>query len=325
MGRYVLGRIGQAVLVLLAAFTVSFVLLQALPGDAVLIQFEGGDLGLSPAQIADIRASYGADEALPVQYLHALGNVLTGNLGYSLVSGVSVADLLAANLPPTITLAALAFLLAVLIAVAIAFASTLSRFVWLRATIASLPSLFISVPTFWLGITLIQVFSFRLHLVPVIGGSDAQLLVLPVLTLALPISAPIAQVLVRSIDSVQRQSFVTVVRAKGASPGWVLLRHVAGNAVLPSLTIAGVLFGELIAGAVVTETVFARNGIGRLIQQAVDNQDTAVLQAIVLLAAVVYVLVNLVVDLAYPVLDPRLRAARPQRSIRRAALREVTA
>ncbi|MEJ3405138.1 ABC transporter permease [Rathayibacter sp. YIM 133350] len=324
MARYILGRVGQAVLVLWAAFTVSFVLLQALPGDAVLIQFEGGDLGLTPDQIADIRASYGADESLLVQYLHSLGNVLTGNLGYSLVSGVSVGSLLAANLPSTIALAASALVLAIVIAVAIAFLSTLSPFAWLRGALQSLPSLFVSVPTFWLGITLIQVFSFRLHVIPVIGGTPLQLLVLPVLTVAIPISAPIAQVLVRSIDAVTPLPFVAVVRAKGASPLRVLVHHVARNAVLPSLTIAGVLFGELIAGAVVTETVFARNGIGRLTQQAVDNQDTAVLQAIVLLAALVYVVVNLAVDLAYPVLDPRLRA--PRRSVARSvAAQEVAA
>ncbi|MGJ4844821.1 ABC transporter permease [Leifsonia sp. Le1] len=316
MLRYIAGRIGQAVLVLWAAFTVAFVLLQALPGDAVLIKFQGGDLGLSPEQLADIRASYGADEPLIVQYLHTLGNALTGNFGYSIQQGVPVADLLQANLPSTLALAGLGFALAAVLAVAIAFLSTLSPFGWLRSALQSLPSLFISVPTFWLGITLIQVFSFRLHLVPVIGGSPAQQLILPVITLAVPISAPLAQVLVRSIDEVNTQPFVAVVRAKGASASWVLWRHVAKNALLPTLTIAGVLFGELIAGAVVTESVFGRNGIGRLTQAAVGGQDTPVLQAVVLLAAFVYVIVNLAVDLLYPVLDPRLgrRSSRARRA-----------
>jgi peptide/nickel transport system permease protein len=159
---------------------------------------------------------------------------------------------------------------------------------------------------FWLGITLIQIFSFRLKLVPVIGGTAFESLLLPVITLAIPISAPLAQVLVRSIDEVSVQPFVSVVRAKGASPSWVLWRHVARNATLPALTIAGVLLGELIAGAVVTETVFGRTGIGRITQDAVNNQDVAVLQAVVLLSALGYVVVNLIVDLLYPVLDPRI-------------------
>ena len=164
-----------------------------------------------------------------------------------------------------------------------------------------------SVPVFWLGIVLIQVFSFQLRLVPVIGADPVQGLILPVLTLAIPISAPLAQVLVRSIDDVQLSPFVAVVRAKGASPRWVLWRDVARNAVLPTITIAGVLIGELIGGAVVTETVFGRAGIGRLTEEAVRNQDVAVLQAVVVLAALVFVAVNLVVDLVYPALDPRLK------------------
>lgn len=306
MVRYLVGRVGQALLVLWAAFTLAFVLLQALPGDAVLIKFQNGELGLSPAQLADIRRSYGADESLPLQYLHALGDMISGHFGYSLQAGVPVAKLLAANVPSTIVLASLGFALAVALALAIGFLSNLSRFGWLRTGIQSLPALFISIPTFWLGITLIQVFSFRLRLVPVVGGTDAQQLILPVITLAIPIAAPLAQILVRSIDQVKAQPFVETVRAKGASDAWVLWRHVAKNATLPALTIAGLLLGELIAGAVVTESVFGRNGIGRLTQQSVSAQDVAVLQAIVVLSAAVYVTVNLVVDLLYPVLDPRL-------------------
>jgi len=131
---------------------------------------------------------------------------------------------------------------------------------------------------------------------------------------------------VRSIDDVQLQPFVTVVRAKGASPSWVLWRSVARNALLPTLTIAGVLFGELIGGAVVTETVFGRPGIGRVTEQAVANQDIPVLQGIVVLAALTFVVVNLVVDLLYPVLDPRLRSAkRSARTSSTPALQEATA
>jgi len=131
--------------------------------------------------------------------------------------------------------------------------------------------------------------------------------VLPTLTLAVPISAPLAQILIRNIDAVLAQPFVAVARAKGASRRGVLWRHVARNAVLPTLTIAGILFGELLAGAVVTEAVFGINGLGSLTQQAVGNQDTAVLQAIVVISATSFVLINLIVDLLYPVLDPRLR------------------
>ncbi|WP_022891388.1 ABC transporter permease [Agromyces subbeticus] len=304
---YLARRVGQALVVLALAFTVTFVLLQALPGDAILIKFESPELGLSPEQIADIRASYGADVPAWQQYLHTVSGFLVGDFGYSVQYGTPVHELLAAALPETLALAGLGFLVAVLIAVSVAFLSTLAPFAWLRQALRSLPGVFVSVPVFWLGIVLIQVFSFQLKLVPVIGADPVQSLILPVLTLAIPISAPLAQVLARSIDDVALSPFVAVVRAKGAGPARVLWRDVARNALLPTITIAGVLIGELIGGAVVTETVFGRAGVGRLTEQAVANQDVAVLQAIVILAAVVFVVVNLAVDLVYPVLDPRLK------------------
>jgi peptide/nickel transport system permease protein len=307
MQRYLLSRVGQAALVLWAAFTIAFVLLQALPGDALMIKYQNPDMGLSPLEIEDIRASYGADTPLLLQYVHSLGGFLTGNLGYSVQAGVPVVEQLAANVPATLALAGLGFLAAVVLAVTIAFLASLAPFSWLRNALGSLPSLFVSVPVFWLGIVLIQIFSFQLKLIPVINPPEALGLVLPVATLAIPISAPLAQVLIRSIDDVRTQPFVAVARSRGGSNAWVLSHHVARNAVLPALTIAGVLLGELIGGAVVTETVFGRNGIGQLTQQAVNSQDAAVLQAVVVLAATAFVLVNLAVDLLYPVLDPRLK------------------
>ena len=307
MSRYLASRIGQALIVLWAAFTASFILLQALPGDAILIKFLNPELGLGPEQIADIRASYGADIPLTAQYLHTIVNFFSGNFGYSVQAGVPVSDVLAASLPPTLRLASLSLVVSAFLALVIAALSALLPGSWLRSFVQSLPSLFISTPVFWLGILLIQIFSFQLKLIPVINPGEWQALILPLLTLAIPISAPLAQVLMRNIDDVMTEPFVAVARAKGASRSWVLCRHVARNAVLPTLTIAGVLFGELLAGAVVTEAVFGLNGIGSLTQRAVGNQDIAVLQALVVFSAIAFVLINLVVDLLYPVFDPRLR------------------
>lgn len=307
MTRYLALRTGQALLVLWAAFTLSFILLQAMPGDAVLIKFQNPELGLSAEQIAQLRLAYGADTPLLTQYFHAIGQILRGDFGLSLQAGVPVSELIAANLPPTLLLAALGFLVAGLLAFALAFISTLTGFAWLRNVLQSLPSLFISVPTFWLGIVLIQIFSFRLGWIPVINPGEWEGLILPVLTLALPISAPLAQVLMRSIDQIQTQPFVSVARAKGASRSGVVWRHIARNAMLPTLTIAGLLLGELIAGALITETVFGRNGLGQLTQEAVNYQDSSVLQAIVLISATAFVVVNLAVDLLFPLLDPRLK------------------
>jgi peptide/nickel transport system permease protein len=307
MTRYLIGRFAQALLVLWATFTLSFLLLQALPGDAILIKFEGGDFGLSPQQIADLRIAYGADAPIWTQYLHTLTQFLSGDLGTSIMRGVPVADSIAANLPATLYLTVFGFLAAAALAFLIALAATLGPFRALRDLFAALPSLMVSLPVFWLGVVLIQVFSFRLKLIPVIGAGPWEGLILPVATLAVPIAAPMAQILIRAIDEVSVQPFVAVARAKGASPSWVLWRHVLRNALAPTLTIAGVLFGELLAGAVVTETVFGLNGFGRLTEQAVNNQDAAMLQAIVVLSALGFVTVNLLVDLVYPLIDPRQR------------------
>lgn len=304
---YILGRVGQAVIVLAIAFTAAFVLLQVLPGDALLIKFENPESGLSPAQVALLRDSLGADTPIWQQFFDTLGGFLVGNFGYSVQSGTPVAEIIAAALPNTLVLALSAFAVAVLLAVALAVLAQLSFLPWLRDLLRSLPSLFISVPVFWLGIVLIQVFSFRLGWLPVINPGPIEGLIMPVAALALPIAAPMAQVLIRSIDDVLTQPFIAVVRSKGASDWWILTRNVARNAVLPALTIAGLLFGELISGAVITETVFGRAGIGRATEQAVTNQDTPVLQAVVVISAAVFVLVNLLVDLLYPLLDPRLK------------------
>lgn len=304
---YVLGRIASAIGVLLAAFTVAFLLLQALPGDAVMIRFESPELGLTADQIAAIRESYGADAGLLAQYWHALSGAVQGDFGYSAASGAPVRILIGEAIGSTALLAGLGFAAAVVLAVLLAVAASLLPWGWLANTIRALPSLFISVPVFWLGIVLIQLFSFRLGWISVIRPGPVEALVLPVLTLAVPISAPLAQVLLRAIDEVRSAPFVGVVRAKGSSEGRLLVRNVLRNAAVPTLTIGGVLLGELIGGAVVTETVFARFGVGRLTADALGAQDIPVLQAIVVLAAAVFVVVNLLVDLLAPAIDPRLR------------------
>ncbi|MCM3695138.1 ABC transporter permease [Microbacterium oleivorans] len=304
---FVLRRAGGALLVLLLAFTAAYLLLAALPGDGVLARYGSPELGLTPAQLDEIRAAYGADRPLFERYVDTVASFVRGDLGYSVQSGAAVADLVAVALPSTLTLAVLGLAVAVFVAVVIAFTATYGAFRPLRAIFRQLPPLFVSMPVFWIGIILIQVFSFQLGWVPLIGADPVEALILPVLTLAVPIAAPLAQVLTRSIDEVSEQPFVAVVRARGASTSWLLWRGVARNALLPTLTMAGVLFGELVGGAVVTEAVFGRPGIGQLTAQAVANRDTPVLLAIVVISSVAFVLINLLVDLLYPLLDPRLR------------------
>lgn len=307
MTGYILGRLAQGVLVLLAAFTVSFVLVQLMPGDAVLIRFLNPDMGMTPEDIARIKVFYGSDAPIPVQYVQSLAAILSGDFGYSVQSGVPVLDEILTNLPPTLKLASLSLLASVLLAAVLAWLAVLGPFAWLRRAVEALPSVMISVPVFWVGIMLIQTVSFQLGWVSVIAPGPWERLVLPVLTIALPIAAPIAQILIRNIQAVQSSPFVGVARAKGASRAAVIWRHVLRNAALPTLAISGVLLGELIAGAVITETVFGLNGLGRLAERSVRTQDIAVLQAIVLISALGFVVINLIVDLLSPVIDPRLR------------------
>jgi peptide/nickel transport system permease protein len=183
----------------------------------------------------------------------------------------------------------------------------------LRNALRSLPSLGVSVPTFWTGLLLLQLFSFQFRLVPAFGGHGITGTILPALTLAIPIGAVIAQVLAAGLESTWRQPFVDVALAKGGSRWWVQRKHVLRSAALPTFTIAGVLVGNMLAGSVVVETVFARTGVGRLTQTSVLAQDIPVVQGIVLLTSTVFVTVNLAVDLLYPLLDPRI-AGRTRRA-----------
>lgn len=304
---HVLRRTGQALIVLVLAYTGAYLLLAALPGDAVLARYGSPELGLTPEQLQEIRAAYGADRPLIVRYAESSLAFLQGDFGFSVQSGAAVSTLITTALPPTLILASIGLVVAVVLAVAIAFTATYGPGVWLRRTLINLPPLFVSLPVFWVGILLIQIFSFRLGLIPLIGADPVQALILPVATLAVPISAPLAQMLIRSIDEVRDLPFVTVVRARGASPTWLLWRTVARNALLPTLTMAGLLFGELVGGAVVTEAVFGRSGLGQLTAQAVANRDTPVLLAVVVLSTAAFVVINLIVDLCYPLLDARLR------------------
>ena len=166
-----------------------------------------------------------------------------------------------------------------------------------------------SLPGFFIAIVLLQVFSFQLGWVNVVNPTAFEGLILPTLTLVVPMAAPLIQVLIRSIDEVQAKPFVQVLRARGASESRIFWRDVLRNALLPAITMAGLLFGELVGGAVVTETVFGRAGLGQLTVNAVSSRDMPVLLGVVLIAAAAYVLINLIVDLLYPVLDVRLRDA----------------
>lgn len=307
MVRYVSLRLAQAVAVLWAAFTVSFGVLYLLPADPVQLAV-GANPGVpvDPAAVAEMRARYGLDRPVWQQYWTALEHAVRGDLGHSLSTGQSVTGALGQALPSTLALAALALGLAVLLGAALALAAAYTERRWLRGLLTALPPIGASAPTFWVGLLLLQVFSFRLRLFPAFGGTGLAGTVLPAVTLAIPVGAVIAQVLYSGLAGTWRQPFVEVAFAKGGSRWWVQLRHVLRPALAPALSVAGVWVGTVLAGSVVVETVFSRAGIGRLTQTSVLAEDIPVVQGVVMVTAVAFVLVNLAVDLIHPILDPRV-------------------
>ncbi|WP_028927251.1 ABC transporter permease [Pseudonocardia acaciae] len=313
MGRYLARRLGLAVGVLWAAFTVSFVVLYLLPGDPVAAMAGGGLDGepLTPAQLDALRARYGLDKPLPVQYATRLWAALHGDFGLSVQSGQDVRAEIAHALPPTVSIALAGLAVAVVVGTALALAATYTRVGWLRQVLMSLPSLAVSLPVFWVGLMLVQLFSFQLRLLPSVGARGPESVVLPALTLGLPTGALVAQVLAQSLAQALDEPYIVTARAKGVGRVAIHLGHALRNAALPALTVLGYIAGHLLAGAVVVETVFTRPGLGRLTVQAVSVRDIPLVQGVVVFAALVFVLVNLAVDLVYPVLDPRIATGAP--------------
>jgi len=313
MARYLARRLGQAVFVLWAAFTVSFVILYALPSDPVAIMSGGDATDIPPEQLEALRAEYGLDQPLWRQYLDQLGDVATGDLGRSVQNHRPVTSLIAEALPATVQIAAAGLTLAILGGGTVALVATFTRRRWLQQSLLALPPLGVAVPSFWVGLLLLQQFSFTWTWFPAVGNEGWRSIVLPAVTLALPTGAQIAQLLAKSMQHTLHEPYIDTARSKGASRTRVHLRHALRNAALPALTMAGLLVGALLAGTVVTETVFSRTGIGRLTSSAVAAQDIPVVQGLVLFGAGVFVVVNLAVDLLYPLLDPRIARSAPRR------------
>ncbi|MBB1197726.1 ABC transporter permease [Curtobacterium flaccumfaciens] len=316
MTRYVLSRIGQALLVLWAAWTISFFVLYVLPSDPARIMVGPDATDVTAAQLDALRHQYGLDQPVLVQYFQHLGSLFTGDLGRSIGVGRPVADVIGEAIAPTAQIALAGLVLAIVFGGGIAVLATWTRNRALGQFLLQLPPIGVAVPGFWFALLLVQWFSFGLHLFPAFGGEGPASVVLPAITLALPTGATIAQLLSKSLVQTLREPYVDTAYAKGAGRWRVQLRHALRNAALPALTVTGLIVGQLFSGTVVTETVFSRPGLGRVTAAAVQQQDIPVVQGIVLLAAAIFVVVNLVVDLVYPLLDPRVVIADSRRKLR---------
>ncbi|MER5279369.1 ABC transporter permease [Streptomyces sp. NPDC002809] len=313
MATYVARRLAQAVFVLWAAYTLSFAVLYLLPGDPVTVMAAGGgdSTSVAPEQLAALRSRYGLDRPVAEQYATRLGHALRGDFGASVHSGEPVSRMIADAWPATLELTTATLALALPLGAGVALSGTYTRRRWLRQLLLSLPSAGVAAPTFWVGLVLIQLVSFRWGLVPAFGDEGPASLVLPAVTLSLPAAALVAQVFAKSLRTALAEPYIETAAAKGASRLRVHFAHAARNAALAPLTVAGLLVGHVLAGSVVVETVFSRNGIGRLTATAVTSQDIPVVQGLVVFGACAFVLANLAVDLLHPVLDPRIATTGP--------------
>ena len=300
---FILRRLLLAVPVLLGVVFVVMLTIDLLPGDAVTLML--GEHATKDA-VARLREHLGLDKPFLVRYLDYVGQLVRGDLGRSIQQNRPVAAELADAWPATLQLTVAALLLAALVGVVSGVASA----VWpnsLFDAVARLGSLFgHSMPIFWTGLVLIVVFSLWLNWLPVGGAGSLTHLVLPAVTLALPSVAMIARLTRSAVLDVLREDYVRTARAKGVGEAWVLGRHALRNALIPIITLVGLQSGQLMGGAVLTETVFAWPGLGRLMVKAIFARDYVLLQGAVLLFALAFVIVNLLVDLSYGLLDPRV-------------------
>ncbi|MFI5934711.1 ABC transporter permease [Actinoplanes sp. NPDC051494] len=311
--RYVVGRIAQAAVVLWAAYSLTFAILYLLPSDPMQLQLAAAGIqedSLTGEQVAAMKAEFGLDRSIGAQYWHHLAGVLHGDFGVSLTQRVPVTELIAQRIGPTLVLSAAAAVVALIAGSGLACLATFVRWNPLRVLLTRLPAVGASFPQFFVALFLIQFFSFQLGWFPATGSQGASSLVMPVLTISVLASSVLAQVLIKSFDETLRQPYIATARAKGLSRSAVHLRHAFRNAALPAMTILGVIVGVTVTSSIVTETVFTREGVGRLAQEAVLAQDVPVVLAVVTIAATVFVLVNLIVDLIYPLLDPRISHTR---------------
>ncbi|MFG1699585.1 ABC transporter permease [Nonomuraea sp. NPDC049309] len=293
--------------VLWGAATLTFLVVHFTPGDPAEAVVGGEGAAPTPEVLAQVRAEYGLDRPWYEQYLSHLWRIAHGDFGTSYRLHTPVTQAIGEQAAATVELAVAAAVTGLFLAIAIALV-TAGRRRW-RGLASVVELVAASTPTFWLGIVLLTVFSFGLRLLPSTGGQGFASLVLPALCLALPIAGVLGHVLREALEEVLEEPFIVSARARGLSDTVVRLRHALRHALTPLVTMTGFWVGALLGGAVVTETLFTRQGIGRLLVSAVNAKDLPLVLGVVLLSALVYVLVNLLVDLLYLVIDPRLKEA----------------
>jgi ABC-type dipeptide/oligopeptide/nickel transport system permease component len=305
MTKYIRTRLALAVPTVLLTSLVVFLMLFLIPGDPASIYV--GEQTATPERLAEIRRVMGLDRPLHVQYADFVWKALHGDLGRSLQTNRPVTDEILTRLPSTVVLALAAMAFAVVLGGGLGLVSGLRQNT-LVDTLAMVVALFgVSVPVFWLALLLIMLFAVHLQWLPATSGPGWKGLVLPAVSLALLSAATLARLVRSSLLEVLQLEYLTTARAKGLSRTVVVLRHAVPNAVIPVITAMGLQFGALLSGAVITETIFARPGLGKLVVDSIQNKDLPTVQGVVLVLALIYIVMNLLVDLSYAFIDPRIR------------------
>lgn len=303
------GLAASVIIVLWGAATLAFLAFRVLPGDPVSVML-GPQAQVSEAVKDGIRVDLGLDRPPLEQYLSYLGQLMQGNLGESYQLRMPVAEVIGRQLGSTLQLTALAMAIAVMLALTVAL---FVRGRVARGVTAGIELIVLSSPVFWIGLILLSVFAFGLGWFPVAGTRNPATIVLPAVTLALPVAALLGQVLRDGIEAAERQPFATTVRARGAGQVRLTAHHTLRHGAAGALTLTAYLVGSLLGGAVLVETVFARPGIGRVTLSAITDRDLPVISGIILFSALVFVVINVIVELLHPVLDPRQRRSREVR------------
>ncbi|WP_159501722.1 ABC transporter permease [Microbacterium sp. 18062] len=301
-----LKRVLAAVPTILGVSVVIFLILRLVPGDPVQAMLAGSPA--TPERIAELREQFGLERPVLVQYVDFLAAALTGDLGTSFTTRQPVAGMIAEQFLPTLQLALAATVFTAVAGIVCGTLAAAFPNTPLDGAIRVFSLLGTSMPSFWIGLMLIMLVSFQLQLLPATGTEGIERLILPALALGLSSAGVVTRLVRNNMLEVMGESFVSALHAKGMSRRTVLFRHVLRNAVLPTITIVGLQIGALLAGAVIVETVFARQGLGHLLTRAVASNDYPVIQGIVLVIAVAYIVINIVVDVSYAYVDPRIRS-----------------
>jgi ABC-type dipeptide/oligopeptide/nickel transport system permease component len=301
---YTIRRLLMLIPILLGVSFLTFAIAQVTPGDPVVLML--GNYA-TPERVAEIRQELGLDDPLLVQYARFVWNAAHGNLGKSIRGQTPVIDEIMARFPSTLELTVAAMAIAIVMGVSMGTLAATTNKKWVERIVMTTAIGGLSIPNFWLAVILIIIFGINLKWVPVTGGEGLRGLILPAIALALYPSAVLARLTRSSILEVIREDYVRTARAKGLTKRTVTWVHILRNALIPVVTVIGLQFASLLGGAVFTESVFARPGLGRFAVNAISARDYPQIQGIVLFAATIYVVLNLAVDLLYAYLDPRIR------------------